>query len=843
MAAIVPFFEEVLTLKERREEGPTGASEALGVARGAPAPSTLHVSLEKLVQGRQIIEKWLLVNQVQILVAPKKVHPPKLKRPKMPDLSFGKYRSDGKPLAADRSPQPWFLWTGRMEGTSWTPIPIPANLVFWAPMPIDNHAFALWSESNGKMACPTWDLPAGSNLLGGSCPGATPGQSVVPGRDRANYAAADGSGLVRLRFGAPPNRDRLPTLPIVLQETICERCLAGDTRVVVRGEGLVPIRELVGREVEVWSGQAWRRTTAKLMREGAETVEVRASWGQRLRATPDHKFLTDEGMVEACELEADSVLMVQFPEEAAFPEAASIPNLPAHLGSCYSRSAAEDRFPREWSREVGLLLGYVLGDGNVYYHPRYPAVSICSSAQDVADLKVLQDAVATWTGSEAEVHERAAEPNRISDAQPQPMHQISWRMRGLFEFVEACGLDKRPEPAERRTPAGIWTASREAVIGFLQGMFSTDGSVLVGKNKTEVTLASVSHGLLRDVQQLLFAFGIKSNICEYATSNKLRVAVGYSPIYKLNIGSRTHVLRFQELVGFHNARKRQRLAEAIKAWPVGYKYQNKQPRVLSVTPSGVREDVYDLINVGDEHQFSANGLTVSNCYATANNYQMANNLTAMTLRYWWARQCLRQGQAELFIDSVVRSLAVMRFDARDFKHWGIKPVRIHSSGDFFSLEYLSAWVEVANRVAAIDPTVVFWAPTRIWANGQNNEAASRLGALRQPNLVIRASAYSVGDPSPGPLGGMRPGIDPGAAQGSTSCYERHPKLTPGEMARAKGSVPRANGRGDARFDFDCSVYESDEPSCVAASRNPNDKKRGCRACWLNPELSINYTTH
>ena len=38
--------------------------------------------------------------------------------------------------------------------------------------------------SNSKMKCPTWDLPAGATMTGGSCPGATPGQTTVPHAER-----------------------------------------------------------------------------------------------------------------------------------------------------------------------------------------------------------------------------------------------------------------------------------------------------------------------------------------------------------------------------------------------------------------------------------------------------------------------------------------------------------------------------------------------------------------------------------------------------------------------------------------------------------------------------------
>lgn len=442
MSSNIPFFERTRTRAQRQAQSqpdPRHENALGGASRGAPAAPTLHANLERLVQGRQLVEKWLVFNKARIICAPRR----KGGGPAMPDLTNCNVGS----------PMPWVLFVGRshrggqaLPADVFEPLPIPKDLVYSAPMSRDSHNFSLWSESNGKMMCPTFDLPAGSNLLGGSCPGANAGQSVVSPADRGAYLRPVGGGLVQLRFAPPPSPSGIQPNPVELRQTICEHC-----------------------------------------------------------------------------------------------------------------------------------------------------------------------------------------------------------------------------------------------------------------------------------------------------------------------------------------------------------------------------------------------------YATENNYQMATNLIAMTVRYFWVRQLVKYN-SELLIETLVRSLLPLRFNQADIDHWGIKPVRIHSSGDFFNLAYLEAWIEVANRIGALDPSVRFWAPTRIWAAGQESQAAARLRNLRFSNFALRASAYNIGDPSPGPLGGQMPGRDFGAAQGSTSCYEPHKKLNPDEALRAKQP-------GDPRFQFDCSVYKSDEAGCPKASENPTDNKKGCRACWIRPDLSINYTTH
>lgn len=678
--------------------------------------------------------------------------------------------------------------------------------------------------------CPTWDLPAGAPSIGGACPGATAAQTVVDPALRKKALAIIGE--------------------IDEPRTICQSCVTGDTRVLVRGRGLVPIAELVEEgEIEVWSGKAWRAT--KAIATGVKpTFNLRTSWGAELRCTGDHKILTKHnGMVEAQDLVEDRLVYEPPTNDGTpFPPEAALPFVVEH-GKEYQTSV-EAHFPRDWSFDVGLVLGYVLGDGCIS-GDKYPQVVIGIGEEDRSDLDRLEQIVKGWCETETSVRVHDVAPSGFVETGNQRRVSLNWRVKSLVEFLQGLGLNKRAAPEDRRVPHSIWTATVEGVRGFLSGLFSTDGSVLVGASKVEVTLASVSRGLLQDVQQLLFALGIKSTICAYVTSNAWRTEQGYRSLYKLNVSAFADVVRFQERVGFWNERKSRRLDAALPL-DARTRVRHTFPRIAAVEPTGKVEPVFDLVNVGEEHQFTANGVTVSNCYALEGNYPSPHVQVGELLRYWWSRSMLAEGKGEEWVETMVHAIAALNIPR---SRQGIRPIRVHSSGDFFSPNYAAAWMEVANRVWDLEvahgrssPEIRFWAPTRTWAAGFDWSKIS--ARLAQPNMIVRPSAYHVDDTAPGPL-------VPGWAAGTTSIINRNnggmaPEFTnvlKGNFAKVEAGRTRGPEGHDARFDWSCQTYAIDihakgkdlSHSCEDAIAP--DGKIGCRMCWTHPQLRVNYTTH
>ena len=228
------------------------------------------------------------------------------------------------------------------------------------------------------------------------------------------------------------------------------------------------------------------------------------------------------------------------------------------------------------------------------------------------------------------------------------------------------------------------------------------------------------------------------------------------------------------------------------------------------------------------------GLTIcSQCYATEGNFVYANNQLREIVVYWWLKNLIAQRRSDEVVEVLVDSMRRLKYPVT---RQGILPVRLHSAGDFFSQEYALIWLRVAARMQQLDPRIMFWAPTRTWAApGWNNFWGKNLKGVR--NMSIRPSAYNFGDAAPGKL-------EQHNAMGSTSLYSfesRVPEFLKSKVDSKKVALTR--GTPEARTDFNCQVYADDAaaPSCDAA-RAP-DGKVGCRACWVERDLRVNYTAH
>jgi hypothetical protein len=720
--------------------------------------------------------------------------------------------------------------------------PVDKKVIPWSNSASPLKRFSLFS-TNSKMECPTFDLPAGIGQLGGACPGAAFAQSTVPtailqtrddkhGEVVMSDQMKKGIGFlleeVAKDWSHLPDSERKRESQVLnLNSTVCTRCVAGDTLVMVRGHGLMQIQDVVDMgDVEVWSGVDWRRTHA-VMTKVSETVEVTFAGGRRLRCTPDHPIMTTEGEVQAQDLVAgEHSIDVTLPRESPFPHTAVLP-------SC---ALVEPHFnekrgvlPTEWSRDVGVWLGYLMGDGWFLENLKHPTLGICAGTEDVQDLERLADMVAPWSGTRAEVSMQQDKPNEGLVPAGGITGRVHWHLKSMVAFAKSLGLSKR---GSLKTPAAVWEANEAGVAGYLSGLFSTDGSVARWPKRVAVSFANTSRTLCEEVQQLLFSFGIRSNICEY-TSNAKR---GYKMCWKVDIVAHESVQRFAQHIGFFNARKQQKLLEGLEA--VGERKSLRRPvAVESVMPAHVGEPVFDLINVGDEHQFIANGIPVHNCYASGGKYGEAVVQFAEVARFALVSSMLAQNEEGL-VDLLVRALEeTQKWESIDAKRHGIRPVRVHSSGDFFSPKYASMWLKVAaklhnNAILAKKSgdtsylPIVLWAPTRThvlkgWSDFWK-------GQKIPPNFMIRPSAYSVGDPAP-----FIKRKSPTGTKGTSVLFadDSESRLTKG-------------GHGDGtKFDWQCGVYDlgKGEKTCVKAKAP--DGKVGCRACWVRPDLAVNYVIH
>ncbi len=787
---------------EFEDDGPELSGSSLGqllglgaLKNGPPPLANTHASLSRTHWVRAAVEQFLA------------------------QCTF-RHEWDGQTLQLRLTKSP------RTDGDPRKPRPVfPQDALPWSRGGSVVHTVKVWSLDNSKMDCPVFDLPAGASVVGGTCPGATAGQSIVPeGPRRAAEQRLVQMGAPSLDL--PAGALKQTSVPSDPQRSICQSCVPGDTLLMVQGEGLRRIDEMLGRRFKVWSGVDWRET--QVVEQGMKpTFLLETRNGITLRATADHRVSTTDGWVEVQDLQQGDALPYALPPTAPFPREASTHLRDADLGPAY-RTEKRGELPAEWSFELGVLLGYMVGDGSFYTATKYPTASLVAAEHDADDLRRLAKVVSAWTGSESEVLIRRADPSGMVETSSPHAH-LHWRVKGLTHLFTQLGLEKRG--THTTTPRGIWSASERGVAGYLSGLFSTDGSVGVSSGAVEISFTNTSRPLIEEVQQLLMAFGIQTSFTEYR-SNAER---GYSPLWKLGIKSIDSVRRFAEVIGFFNERKSKLLNEAFAAQA---HRQGRTTRMVvdAVTPTRKVEAVYDLLNVGDEHQFLANGLVIHNCYAEGGSYAYADNAARLTLRYWWAVGMV-SNHYDAFVDAMFESILKLSFPAN--APGNILPIRLHSSGDFFSTRYAQAWMDIADKLHTaggdVGKRVRFWAPTRTWATtGWDEFWREQLPKMKADNFMVRASAFNFDDPAPGAL-------SPGNALGSSSLY-----MQSKEEALGRKDF-RATAAEKTHFDWMCPTYAQVDKSQLqlkscTSSPNPFGGSH-CRACWVAPKMRINYPAH
>jgi hypothetical protein len=224
------------------------------------------------------------------------------------------------------------------------------------------------------------------------------------------------------------------------------------------------------------------------------------------------------------------------------------------------------------------------------------------------------------------------------------------------------------------------------------------------------------------------------------------------------------------------------------------------------------------------------------CYAEGENYAYASTQLAQIMRFAWVKVALEQPAqsgafSTLFAEVLHAGIARADFKLDAFQvkkvtvrseHRG-KFFRIHDSGDFFAMPYYDAWVEVARA----NPDITFWAPSRVWAAG--DAWIDHVNENTAPNLVVRPRGYYVNEAAPDH------DLGPGWASWTT-CFSK------GVMERESLQVgPEIDPSGP--YNWNCQTYSVVNEAHNCRNAIAPDGSIGCRACWVRPELVVNYTEH
>jgi ribonucleoside-diphosphate reductase alpha chain len=338
-------------------------------------------------------------------------------------------------------------------------------------------------------------------------------------------------------------------------------------------------------------------------------VRITTEAGYSLEVTPDHKIMTTQGWVPAGQLKPGFHSVLLQSGESGFPEKARLPFAPVREFKGRNGRTSRLNLPAEWSEDLGLALGWLVGDGWLREGDRNCCVGFTFSGEDREALERLAPVLNGWYGREVCPVERE-----------NGVFHLSYRSRHFVEFFHKLGV-AAGRAAEKRVPEALFIASRGAVVGFLRGLFTADGTLAVGKNQTAYArLTAKSREMLQDVQRLLLALGIKSRICDRSRSPRqtfryLTVAgeerryESDGVLFELQV-SREDLELFLDEIGFLGNKHAGRVV-ALRERKLGFYARSFTDRVASVLPVG-EKPVFDLTEPAT-HSFIANGIVVSNC--------------------------------------------------------------------------------------------------------------------------------------------------------------------------------------------------------------------------------------
>ncbi len=349
------------------------------------------------------------------------------------------------------------------------------------------------------------------------------------------------------------------------------------------------------------------RTATKAWHTGwKEVYKITTKDGYSLNATKDHKILTTRGWRRVDDLTVKDTLLIQS-GDGRFTEKRTLPFTPTREYRGANGRRYSLPLPATWSKELGHVLGWLVGDGWLREGDKDCRVGFTFGRDDHEALSHLKPILDGWYGRRVRAIPRS---NNVT--------HLSYHSKYFVQFFSKLGV-KACTAGEKEVPQSLYTAPRDAVVGFLQALFTADGTVNYHEGKSAyIRLTSKSRTLLEGAQLLLVNFGVKSTL--YDRSRPPRDSFSHESVdgrhrtyqrdgicFELEI-SQDSVPRFLDCIGFLGFRHADKIRSLQSK---AYHKDRFESPVTDITSLGV-EAVYDL-HQPDTHSFIGGGIVVHNC--------------------------------------------------------------------------------------------------------------------------------------------------------------------------------------------------------------------------------------
>jgi ribonucleoside-diphosphate reductase alpha chain len=369
-------------------------------------------------------------------------------------------------------------------------------------------------------------------------------------------------------------------------------CVTGDTLVSTEN-GYTYARDLqIGMKVRTPAGL---KPIEKVYNNGLQRIyRVNFSDGGYLEGTADHKLkvVRDKKYqwVSVAELtEGDKVLVI--PNEAFGPRQ-SLPN-----GALEYISKRELNAANYYDRKLGLIVGAVLGDGTLrVVQAQNSHSNQCKVAFGAHEDGWYDTFTNLMTGMNIHTHRTLVEKEFVGDGGVAVKHaSVRLECYKLASLLVRIGMIPNIRASQKTIPAAFMSMEKDFLAGILDGLFSTDGSVLMKQDNPMLRFHTSSHELAQQVRLILLQFGIHGRIYRATRDVDLtyddRSMYGTGEKYDIVIMNEG-IARFYAEIGLSHPEKAARLKEIAEEWH--YLGGSWTASVVSIEDTEREEEVYDV---------------------------------------------------------------------------------------------------------------------------------------------------------------------------------------------------------------------------------------------------------
>ena len=381
-------------------------------------------------------------------------------------------------------------------------------------------------------------------------------------------------------------------------------CVTGDT-LVATADGLRRIDELVGKAAFIIGSDGKPHFVNRIFPTGTKPVyTLRTRSGYEVRITADHQVLTEErGDVAVKDLIAGERILLN--------------------GSGFGSRRVDPRL----AKAVGLAVG----DGCVFDNAARGRQLVYT--MHPAEAPILDEVVEYFNEVKAaDDMANGRTSRRVTVRTPQTSSRVDCAAPVVVEAVEEFAVLDAGSSGKRFTSA-VYDLDHASLSALLRGLFTADGSVNSQGATAAIFLDSTSLELLKQVQLLLLAFGIKAKVYRERKPASVAGFNGGTRSYQTQAYHSLVITRssrhlFEEMIGFDlESPKADELALLNEI--VGT-YQDHLTDAVALVRYEGDEAVYDLSEPDTSH-FVANGLVVHNCSEYMFLDDTACNLASLNL--------------------------------------------------------------------------------------------------------------------------------------------------------------------------------------------------------------------